>query len=288
MAGKRNNTLLKAAALTTAFSAGYLYYENNRIEVNYYALHSDRGSGVRLLQLSDLHDKVLGNGNKRLLDKIKKIKPDIILLTGDTVSTGGKNLKATCAFLRRLTASYLVVGILGNHEQRGDAQDRIESAMLGAGVDLLKNENKVYDIRGTKVSVLGLCEKQALKRSDYIKAFFNLLSYENHDEELLKLEESCGIRLLLSHFPENYALTGPSAYNRYSFELMLSGHAHGGQIRLPVLGGIYAPGQGFFPKYCKGIYPNRKNALLVSGGIGNDGPCPRVNNPPSLAVVDFI
>ena len=221
MAEKRSNALLKATVLATALSAGYLYYENNRLEVNYYALHSERGKGIRLLQLSDLHDKVLGKNNKRLLDKIEKINPDIILLTGDTVTTGGKNLKRTCAFLRLLTASYPVVGILGNHEQRGDAQERIEGAMAGAGVDLLINEEKEYEIKGTKLSILGLCEKQALKRSDYIKAFFNLLSYEDHDEELLKLEESEGIRLLMSHFPENYALTGPCAYNRYSFELML-------------------------------------------------------------------
>ncbi len=288
MEEKRKIRLLKNAAAMSLLCAGYIWFENNRLELKHYSLHTERGQGIRLLQLSDLHDKVFLGYDNKLLKKIFAASPDLILLTGDTVCAGGKNIRATCEFLKLLTARYPVCGILGNHEQRGDRQRFIEYSMKKAGVRLLKNQQQQFLIRGTSVSVLGLCEKQAIKRTDYIKEFFNLLEYENHDKELQTLEESTGIRILLSHFPENYALTGENAYNRFSFELMLSGHSHGGHIRLPAIGGLFSPGQGFFPKYCKGLYNGRNNALLVSSGIGNDAPIPRVNNPPSIAVIDFV
>ena len=288
MEEKKRSSFLKNAALAGLLGAGYLCFENNRLEVKHYSLHTERGQGIRILQLSDFHDKVFLGGNERLLKKIFAAEPDLILLTGDTVSTGGKNLKRTCEFLKRLTARYTVCGILGNHEQRGTSERFIESSLKKAGVKILKNQQAQFLIHGNVVSVLGLCEKQAIMRSDYIKAFFNMLEYENHDRELETLEESAGIRILLSHFPENYALTGETAYNRFSFELMMSGHSHGGHIRIPSLGGVFSPGQGFFPKYCKGLYKGRNNALLVSAGIGNDAPIPRINNPPSMAVIDFV
>lgn len=288
MEEKKRSKLLKNAVIAGLLGAGYIYFENNRLEVKHYSLHTERGKGVRILQLSDLHDKVFLWDSDKLLKKIISIDPDLILLTGDTVSAGGKNVKRTCEFLKRLTAKYTVCGILGNHEQRCSGERFIEAALKKAGVKILKNQQQQFLIHGNVVSVLGLCEKQAIMRTDYIKAFFNMLEYEDHDRELETLEESPGIRILLSHFPENYALTGERAYNRFSFELMMSGHSHGGHIRIPGIGGVFSPGQGFFPKYCKGLYKGRNNALIVSGGIGNDAPIPRINNPPSIAVIDFV
>ncbi|MEG1973176.1 MAG: metallophosphoesterase, partial [Oscillospiraceae bacterium] len=243
---------------------------------------------IKILQISDLHDKQFGGSNSFLKEKVKKLAPDLIVLTGDTVSTGGEKLLSTAKFLRELCKIAPVVGILGNHEQRRDVTEFITAAFKAAGVIVLNNELVTLNINGTDVNILGLCEHQAIKRIDYAKSLFGFLNYENHDDQLRELSECRGLRILLSHFPENYAKSGNTRYNRFDFTLQMSGHAHGGQVRLPFVGGVYAPGQGLFPKYDKGLYKGSHNNLLVSAGLGNDSPFPRINNRPTIDMVTFF
>ena len=133
---KQIKAFLIASACIAVCGKGYLAFQNNTFAVKYHKMSTERGSGIRILQLSDLHDKQFGKNNIQLLKKIREINPDIVLITGDTVNCGGKNLLSTAKFLRNLAAEYPVYGVLGNHEQRGDIEEFIEACIYGAGVKL--------------------------------------------------------------------------------------------------------------------------------------------------------
>lgn len=142
-----------------------------------------------------------------------------------------------------------------------------------------KNNNTLYKI--------GLAEKRVDKGEMFYSKVNSRYEIDNADSLFRKLEKLIGVKIILSHYPENYEYIGENSYSKYNFDIMFSGHAHGGQFILPGIGGIFAPGQGLFPKYYKGIY-SEKSKLVVSRGLGNSGFPLRLFNRPDLVVVDII
>ena len=142
-----------------------------------------------------------------------------------------------------------------------------------------KNNNTLYKI--------GLAEKRVDKGEMFYSKVNSRYEIDNADSLFRKLEKLIGVKIILSHYPENYEYIGENSYSKYNFDIMFSGHAHGGQFILPGIGGIFAPGQGLFPKYYRGIY-GEKSKLVVSRGLGNSGFPLRLFNRPDLVVVDII
>lgn len=249
-----------------------------------YVIRVKTSAPLRLVQVADLHSKQFGKGNCRLLEKIRKETPDIILFTGDTFDDSGKKREEMLAFLSDCGAIAPVVFIGGNHERRlKDRGDLWEQLREQEKLTLLENSITTFQICGQTVSFLGLDEDQGSYQAYYARAKG---SYNYGEYGLLfhALEQKEGIRLVLSHYPENFALIGEKSYRQYDFDVMFAGHAHGGQFRFPIIGGLYAPGQGLFPKYTAGIHGKRP-FLVISRGLGRSSLYLRLFNRPELVSV---
>lgn len=267
------------------FGENKWYIDRKMFSITDYYLNKGLTSPFKILQIADLHDTQFGINNCFLTAAVKGIAPDIVLLTGDTVSAGGEYLEQTSRFLKEITTISPVFAILGNHERRKGKEEVISVAFLESGVILLKNELWQGEINGQKINILGLCEQQAITKNDYINAMNGTMVYENHDSELEELCRCDGLKILMSHFPENFALTGDCRYQRFNFDVMFAGHAHGGQFRLKKGVGLYAPGQGLFPLFTDGAYRHKNTRLIVSRGLGNNSPIPRINNKPEVVLL---
>jgi len=248
-----------------------MFYQNNTLEITQIDIASDRANTLRVVQLSDLHGKQFGSENTDLEEAVLSQNPDLIVATGDMIHYTGDNMSEVVAFLGTLSQSVPVVCISGNHEWRSDAHDDFIRMLKEQHVIFLENEIHTFDINGSTVHVLGLDERLRGKKD-----------ISNSGLWLSELSEMSGLRIVLSHYPQYYAMAGESSYNQYDFDLMFSGHAHGGQWILPQIGGIYAHGQGVMPPYYRGLYDER---LIVSAGLGNSHFPLRLFNYPQIIVV---
>ena len=257
-----------------------------KLTVSRYRLPAGLQRPLRVLCISDLHGETLGG---RVLKRVLSLKPDLVVVTGDSVGADLSHLTEVSALMRGLALRYPVVAILGNHERRSGCADLVVRMFEGCGVICLRNELCSLHLNGTVINILGLDEGKAISRRDYLLEAAGRLSYYDAGPLFSKLERMGGVRIVLSHFPENFALIGSASYRQHDFDIMFSGHAHGGQWRLPFMGGVFCAGQGLFPMYDAGLYRGRMGpALAVSRGIGNDTFLPRINNPPELMLVTLM
>ena len=268
--------------LVLVLLAGFLWLNNNLLTVSEYNVKGTENKGFRAVHLSDLHSKAFGN---RLYNKILKINPDVIFITGDLVDDT-RTEKRVYALTKRLCEHFTVYYICGNHDHRIDKLEANLKELEGYGVRVLRNEIETTEICGERVNILGFDENQASKE-DYKNRKKGNYEYTDNSALFGGLADKGGIKIVLSHYPENYALIGDLSYENYDFDVMLSGHAHGGQWRFPIVGGLYAPGQGVLPKYCSGEFGERPK-LIVSRGLGNSKFPFRLFNFPEIGIIKFI
>lgn len=256
-----------AAAL--ALLAAFCWAQNNWIVTKRYVLYSRRiQAPMRIVQLSDLHGKRFGRQNRRLLGKIQRQKPDLIAFTGDFADRFRLPLDAAYTLMEQLVKIAPVVYCPGNHEYGRRDREQIFSELERLGVHVLRQRLLETETKGNLLAILGADE----------------VGYGCKTEDrLAALEQNRGFRLLLAHFPHYFE----PLYCRYKTDLILAGHAHGGQFWFPG-GGIYAPGQGLFPKYCKGVHEKNGARMIVSRGLGNSGFPLRLFNFPQLVAVTLL
>lgn len=279
------------AYLLAALAAGllialFLWYEDNALQITHLEVDCQRGEELRVVHLSDLHGKRFGRKNRRLIAKIDALQPDLLVFTGDLVNDDRDDWRAFAALLGELGDKCPVCYVPGNHEHRYALDGRINQRLRELGVHVLADALLTLTIKGKPVHLLGLDENQGSKE-DYQQQRKGRYQYRDSGLLLRQLERKEGTRLVLSHYPENFALTGACAYRQYDFDVMFSGHAHGGQIILPFVGGLYAPGQGVLPRYYRGVYGKRPY-LVVSRGMGNSSFPFRVLNRPEVVVVKIF
>lgn len=265
----------------------FCYYQNNKIDVTKLEVKKNIKEKIRIVQISDLHSKEFGKDNNILRKRILEQIPDIIVATGDIIDSNLKNKEKMLDFLISLNKEVRVIYIPGNNEYRTELMDEFNNKLKKNGVIALKNEITTLNIKGYEINFLGLVED--LDRENMSKIKRAKCRYFYQDDKVLfnKLEAKSGIKIVLSHYPENFALINDKSYNKYNFDLMFSGHAHGGQFIIPGIGGLFAPGQGILPKYYSGIY-GEKNKLIVSRGLGNSGFPLRLFNKPNIIVLDLV
>lgn len=259
----------------------FLWLNNNIIVDTKYAVECAKSGGFKAVQLSDLHSKSFG---KRLYKKIIKINPDVIFITGDLVDDN-RTEKRVFALVRRLCERFTIYYICGNHDHRIEKLEENLNTLREYGVKILIDEIARVKIKDEKVAILGLDENQASAEA-YEQRKRGEFSYVDNSRIFYELSQFDGIRIALSHYPENYAMIGDLSYKNYDFDLMLSGHAHGGQWRFPIIKGLYAPGQGVFPKYAEGKFGNQPS-LIVSRGLGNSKFPFRLFNLPEICIIEF-
>lgn len=270
------------AILILIIIATFLYYENNKLDITKYELNSkDIVNPVKMVQLSDLHSKPA----KNVLNTVKELTPDIIFITGDYINDHEKNKEKMLSYGKELVKTAPVFYITGNHERRLENFDELMSKLKGIGFTVLLDETDDIIINGNKINILGLDENQA--GFDDYKARKNG-TFKYKDESLLfkELSEKSGYKVVLSHYPENFMAVSENDYSQYDFDIQLSGHAHGGQFILPLIGPVFSPGQGIRPKYAKGSFGERPK-LIISRGIGNAEFPFRLFNHPEINVIDI-
>ncbi len=237
--------------------------------------------GFRIVQISDLHDAEFGKSHEKTLDLIRRAEPDVIFLTGDMIDSHQKrtDVALTVSFAKGAVEIAPCYYVTGNHEGRIPAETyaELEEALRSLGVTVLHGDAVTLERNGDTVTVAGVDSP----------AFGHASAQAGAGSP--SLSELCGnsYTILLAHHPEHIA-----QYAEAGADLVFSGHAHGGQLRLPFVGGLVAPGQGFFPAYDAGLYTIPSEAgetlLYVSRGLGNSVARIRIANRPEviLAVLE--
>ncbi|KWU55259.1 phosphoesterase [Bacillus mycoides] len=259
----------------------FLYLQNNLISITEVKITSSKipssFKGYKILQISDLHNKKFGDNQDVLIQKVKSINPDIIAITGDLIDSKSYDAEISMQVIRELVKEYPVYFVTGNHEKWSGKYNSLEKKLKKQHVTVLRNEHVSIKKGEQEVILLGIDDPD----------FTN----ENRDEgSIIKAEiekakdktQPDGYKVLLSHRPEFL-----EEYADEQIDLVLSGHAHGGQVRLPFIGGLVAPNQGILPTYTAGLYEKQNTSMVVSRGLGNSIIPQRIFNRPELVVVQL-
>ncbi len=259
----------------------YFYFENTTLEVSTYQIASNKipneFNNYKIIQISDFHNNTSSKLTKKLIAEIKNQKPNIIVITGDLIDSTKTNVDIAIDMIKEIIEIAPVYYVTGNHEARTNEYDNLKSQMIELGVKILENEAQEIQLNNSTINILGINDPSFNKERDILDSEIVKSNMEN-----IRYNED-DFTILLSHRPEVFKI-----YVEKNIDLVFTGHAHGGQIRLPFIGGIIAPNQGAFPEYTDGIYREKDTTMVVSRGIGNSIIPFRVNNRPELVIVELI
>ncbi|MGG0670106.1 metallophosphoesterase [Lederbergia citrisecunda] len=256
----------------------YLYKENTTIGVTFVEVKAaglpESFNHFRIVQLSDVHDSEFGDNHLELVNKVKILSPDAIFITGDFIDRNRYDLEQSLEIVKQLQGVAPFYFVTGNHEISTNDVERIKKELVELGVHILTNEAIMIDNeQGEQIAVGGIEDPLSsnLDEKEYVEQVLDN-TFKDVPNDIYKV--------LLSHRPEQFEV-----YVDRQIDLVFSGHAHGGQIRIPGIGGLVAPGQGWFPKYTSGVHELDKTSMVVSRGLGNSIVPLRVFNRPEVIVV---
>ena len=254
---------------------------NTALELNHYTISSDRlpeaFDGYRIAHVSDLHNTEMGKDNEKLLDMLQEADPDIIAITGDIIDSRNTDIDVALQFTKDAMEIAPCYYVTGNHEARVSEYDELKEGMIELGVVVLEDGRIELEQSGETITLLGV--KDPSFQTDYLFGDSETVM-QNKLQEIVNEEDTYTI--LLSHRTELFEV-----YTESKVDLVLSGHAHGGQFRLPFVGGLVAPNQGLFPKYDAGLYTEENTNMIVSKGIGNSILPFRFNNKPEVILIEL-
>ncbi len=262
-------------------------YYNRHLVISNYKINDPRWpatiNGWRLVQLSDIHNQATeGPGNNKIINSVQKLQPDIITITGDLFDGDRTNIPNNLQLVKRLTSIAPVYVILGNHEFANDDYIRLIQLVEEAGARVIRNELVTINDKNTPIMIIGLDDPAAWGWPLSYKAQTQLTAQTLNKIMTSPEFDSTAPRLILAHRPElwsQYLLANPL--------IILSGHTHGGQIRLPLIGAIYVPNQPLLAQYDEGIFAIANSYLIISRGLGNSFINCRFNNYPEIITIDF-
>ena len=279
---KKNRFIILAVLVVMlAAFAVWIAWGNTALELNTYTIESPRlpasFDGYRIAHVSDLHNAEIGKDNETLLKMLVEAEPDMIAITGDLIDSRNTNVEIALQFIREAVKIAPVYYVTGNHEARVQTYDELKNGLENAGVILLEDDCTQISLAGETITLIGVNDPSF--KTDYLLGDAETV-VESALAELHTGDD--GFTILLSHRPELF-----ETYWENGMDLVLSGHAHGGQFRLPFVGGLVAPNQGLFPKYDAGLYTENGTNMLVSKGIGNSLFPFRINNRPEVILVEL-
>jgi predicted MPP superfamily phosphohydrolase len=259
----------------------WMIWGNVTVGITHYQVASNRLPAAfdhyKIAVVSDLHHARFGKNNSRLISLIEQENPDVIAITGDLIDSSQLDIGAAYNFVQTLAGIAPCYDVTGNHEAWiGEQYQELEKKLLDAGVTVLHDKAVSLTKDNVKIQIAGLDDPDFTDRDFHLQE--SILKTKLREMHLT--EE---YYVLLSHRPEAF-----NAYVSENIDLILSGHTHGGQIRLPFIGGLIAPDQGFFPKYDAGEYIENNTTMIVSRGIGNSVIPIRFNNRPEIVIVELI
>lgn len=275
----------KVTILLFIFIIYELFVSKYGLTCSYYEITADRlNNSLRIVQLTDLHNSEFGNDNQRLVEKVREQSPDLILITGDLLNAKEKNTDIAVTCLEGLSKIAPVYISMGNHEKDFELKYGVNLTALfeQTGAKVLEYSYEDIEIKGQTLRLGGIY--------GYCVPAKYLETNEADPEEcdfLTEFQSSERYNILLCHMP--YSWTELDGINEWNIDCVFAGHIHGGQIRIPKIGGLWAPDQGWFPGKVSGIYQSKdgKKQLVVSRGLGSTESVPRFNNVPEIVVVDL-
>ena len=259
----------------------WIAWGNTALELNTYFISSSRlpghFDGYRIVHVSDLHNTEMGKDNEELLTMLRDAQPDIIAITGDLIDSRSTDIEIALRFVQAAVKIAPCYYVTGNHEARVSVYDKLKTGMEDVGVIVLEDELSEITLDGETITLIGVNDPSF--RTDYLFGDAETVMRTKLAELHTDNNE---FTVLLSHRPELFDM-----YVENGVDVVLSGHAHGGQFRLPFIGGLVAPNQGLFPKYDAGLYTEENTNMIVSRGVGNSILPFRINNRPEVIIVEF-
>ena len=280
-AKKRTSIILAVVAAILFALIAWIIWGNTALELNTYTVTSSKlpqsFDGYRIAHVSDLHNAEMGKNNEKLLTMLRDADPDMIAITGDLVDSRNTDIEVALQFVREAVKIAPCYYVTGNHEARISEYDELKAGMEAAGVTVLVDAKTEISLEGEAITLIGVNDPSY--QTDYL--FGDSETVMNTKLEELHTEQD-RFTILLSHRPELF-----ETYVDHDLDLVLSGHAHGGQFRMPFICGLVAPNQGLFPEYDAGIYTLGNTNMLVSRGIGNSILPFRINNRPEVILIEL-
>lgn len=267
---KKGRVRLLAFSLSILMISCFLFWQNQDVTLTHYEVISDKipvgFDGIVILQVSDLHNASFGEEQSRLIELSKEAEPDLIFITGDLIDYHHPDVEAAMQYVLEAVKIAPVFFVEGNHELGSNMTPELIRKMTTSGVTVLQDQSIVLENKGESLVLSGISPNTSLSQisGKTIQTAENMGYYE----------------ILLAHRPELF-----ETYEENGADLVFSGHAHGGQVRIPYVCGIFAPGQGFFPAYTGGLYEKGEATMILSRGLGNSIFPFRVFNRPELLAV---
>lgn len=269
---------LFSGVVAGALLARMAYRQNHQLDISSYVYHNDQlpesFHGFRILQVSDLHNARFGFHQKKLIKEVQLATPDIILISGDLIDKRRchkNNIQPALRFVKEAVRIAPVYYVPGNHEATSEIYPYLKEQLLQMGVEVLGNSMVEFIRNEEAITLIGVKDPKFYLHEPQ--------RFQRNVEHLIQMSDN-DFHILLSHRPEYFDF-----YASCGFDICFCGHAHGGQIRIPKLGGLYAPNQGLFPKYSNGRYVKGNTTMFVSRGLGNSKAPLRIHNHPHLVVV---
>lgn len=259
-------------------------YFNSKFKISHYDISDRRVKrNIRLAVLADLHNCMCSDGGRMLFDAIDSRKPDLVIIAGDMIDAKKNSYPAkTMELIKLIHDNYPVIYGMGNHEKkvlegRGlyEIKKSFKDGLRAANLKILSNSYKYIKDTGIKISCLDLPSWYFGRIED------PGLSVDQMREYLGDVDRDY-YNILIAHDPQYF-----DTYSDYGPDLVLSGHMHGGVIRLPFLGGLVSPKLALFPKYDVGYFERKNTKMIISGGLGMHTIPLRINNPPELVIIDL-
>ena len=260
-------------------SGAFVVYSNFKNETTEYTIKNSalpqNFDEFKIVHISDLHNAEFGKNNKNLIRSVTEEKPDAVFVTGDTIDGFYTNIQIPINLFKEILKICDVYFVVGNHESRVNTNIHTEfiDTLSEIGVIVLKDDSAYIEKDGERIQVIGLKDASDYK-IDYSEDYTEKIT-----ETINILDDKNTFSILLSHHPELFP-----EYKNTDINLVFSGHAHGGQFRLPFIGGIIAPEQGLFPEYDAGVFTENNTTMVVSRGLGNSIIPVRINNSPEIVV----
>lgn len=257
------------------------YFSNNYLCVDTYRLTcrtaQKESSFLSVVHISDLHNKTFGQNQYWLIKKIRRLRPDFIVVTGDLVDDAP--YRNAAVFVRNASRICPIYLVRGNHESAAGNFASLNKVLSGYGVRLLINRSVDFCKDGYTYRITGLDDPRFHGKD---KNYTALLKKTLDRITCLSNAKKADYQILLTHRPELFHL-----YAGYPFDLVLCGHAHGGQFRPPFTDGLYAPNQGIFPKYTSGAHTKNNTTEIISRGLGNSSFPLRLFNCPQIVHIQI-
>ena len=279
----RKKRILKLTAAAVLLLVIYCIWGTYSLQTSHFVLTSSKVpqefDGFVIVQISDLHNREFGRDQNRLLSEIRVAEPDIIVVTGDLTDRRTPDIETAMKFISGAAEIAPVYYVTGNHEAWSEEFPELKKRIDESGIYFMDDKSVQIVRGGRSVRIIGLSDP-----AFFLSEYERLSDTSNITQTISTLSDPDFFQILLSHRPELIDI-----YKEQEIDLVFSGHTHGGQIRLPFIGALYAPDQGFFPEYAAGQYAEGSTVMIVSRGLGNSTFMPfRFMNRPEIVVLTLL